>query len=395
MMTKQICAAVMLIVLAATLLMGCSETTPKDDDPSLAVDSGYEQYDALYEPVLDAWRIDRLKNIWWSEYYSVGFDKAIAKDYDVNLNIAWWFIRESDLYCAYHDMDNNGVPELFIATRRPDNAISTNEVAYILAVYALDNGVPVPLFDHTYIERAHLYLVSDGRCLQTLGSGGAAVNVSTFYRLASNGHEIEFIEMLDMDGFRNPPLIHISSDGTERAITQEEYDSIWQVYNDGLVGRDDWIDPANSLDWKLFSMPPYPPESKIISIDESDAAVYTYYNKELDEEVSVVLNGHEGVSLGGLEYVYSCFMGQNAYHRSYPQAEYIDPAFCISFGDRKFIFGSAQDGWSDDYYDENNYDSTLMVYEVDDDGTVWQYYLSTDPASFIYDYRRLCYPQEW
>ena len=183
--------------------------------------TGYAAYDEKINEYLDAnsLSLDEFENRYKKNY-----------DYDcssINAFILGYYRPEEgkEISYALHDVDRNGIPELFFS-----------EMEIIIDVYTLHNDKIVKLFENCWFgDRSRVHALSNGQ-LYCEGSSGAAASSCEFYEFKNDGSGLDLIGAYYCDGFSGEDK---SLDATY--MLEEEYYAFVKPYNEMIFEDFDWI----------------------------------------------------------------------------------------------------------------------------------------------------------
>jgi len=138
------------------------------------------------------------------------------------------FMARHPLSFAFHDINGDGLPELFIGMRNG-----------IIAIYTLQDGRPVPVIQQEGRPTLHLMVDASGRYIIQHFHMRMDHGFEYFYELDANGTLISLARLytngLDWDNSEddeNPPYFLAKYvNGREISITQQEYDAIINRYS--------------------------------------------------------------------------------------------------------------------------------------------------------------------
>jgi hypothetical protein len=254
----------MVILLLLSTLVGCLdpqvwEASPEKDEDSQLHEGADENanndtdsvdYAALYVPVLESWQ-------------TAIRESANSKEWTLEENpcpfICQFIPVEFDnIYYAYHDVDDNGIPELCIASFNGD------QYCYIIDIYTIYGDKPVRLFvgveDRGFWSRNNLDFSSDGNFLIIHKSGGASYWGDFVYKILPNGYRVEMVEGYTTYSPDNDdditPHYHLPN-GMQKA-TWDDYLKLCEKYFDKKYVEDDktpqyFSDFHTQLEWTLIS----------------------------------------------------------------------------------------------------------------------------------------------
>ena len=111
-----------------------------------------------------------------------------AQNHSTGTNLGWEGRSKPRIMYAFHDMNGNGVPELFIGGTWSDRQVRPS----LIAVYTLQNGAPVPLIyewsHHVFLElHADIY----GNYIIRVAGGRMGIMWDDIYGLDENGNLLE------------------------------------------------------------------------------------------------------------------------------------------------------------------------------------------------------------
>ena len=191
-------------------ISGCEE------DVTLTVEKTDVMSVNAYETVLDEFRAFCADTGGRGSY---GIEGTVA---------AYYHIYDGVLYYSYYDIDQNGVPELLLSMG------NSEDIGEIVDVYGLSGSGAVCIQGNdTLGDRSHLTIYDDGT-LYREDSGGASYGEYIFYRLASNGYELEEIEKYTYDSDKMPvPFFN-----SRESLTDNEFYALFDNYK--VVSGMEW-----------------------------------------------------------------------------------------------------------------------------------------------------------
>lgn len=172
----------------------------EEDATSTAEETGVIS-DEAYKTVLDEFRV-----------FCV--DTRERGSYSIEGTVdAYYHMYDEVLYYSYYDIDKNGVPELLISMGNDE------DVGEIVDVFGLNGSEAVCIQGNDSLgDRSRLTIYADGT-LYREDSGGASIGEYTFYRLTSNGYELEVIKRYTYDSDKMPAPFFNSSE----SLTGDEF----------------------------------------------------------------------------------------------------------------------------------------------------------------------------
>lgn len=203
-----------------------------EEDVTLTTEETDVMTDDAYETVLDEFRAFCTDT---RERGSYGIEGTVA---------AYYHIYEGVLYYSYYDIDQNGVPELLLSMG------DSEDIGEIVDVYGLNGSEAVCIQGNdTLGDRSRLTIYDDGT-LYREDSGGASYGEYTFYRLASNGYELEEIEKYTYDSDRMPAPFFNSRE----SLADNEFYALFNNYE--VVSGMEWqkLEVEEIADYDQFYM---------------------------------------------------------------------------------------------------------------------------------------------
>jgi len=223
-MRRKISLLIVFIFLVC-LFAGCISNT----DESYLTQNGYgfpEAYKTVLEKVREA-EENAHENAYYDEIY---FPQEV------------FWSSDAKAYYALYDIDNIGMPELFIGN---------GEISHI---WALKGDEASRLFETGFGRRNRCWLLKNGMILNE-GSSSASIHAYDFYKMSENGFSVDlengFVrEYPNGAGVQILTITQTNSEGSKE-ITADEFEAIIKSYT-GITAfpfDSDKLDTVN-LDWK-------------------------------------------------------------------------------------------------------------------------------------------------
>lgn len=133
-----------------------------------------ENIEAPYSQILQEYRVAEANGF----YYEV-----IKTLPNVNTELAGNSYSKSKLYYMVEDISGDSIPELVIASYRPNSSFNKYQ---IYDIYRLDNGKPSRIFDVYSMGYRNIYTICENQIIELYGDGGTSVHGVTFFKLDEN-----------------------------------------------------------------------------------------------------------------------------------------------------------------------------------------------------------------
>lgn len=194
-----------------------------------------------YEPILSQYRALMADNYCRDKREMEDFESYLpGKNINFELALAAADEEEYQVYYALKDIDNNGVPELFIGL-----GMSAEE-ARQYDIFSLSGETPVSLFpNESFGYRTNFDVYTDGT-IEVVGVGSAIDHVYDSYRISDDGYTPDLIESLSVFGDWSEqgeePLIKYYHDAEgKKEISEEEFNKIKDQYESKEKETFEWI----------------------------------------------------------------------------------------------------------------------------------------------------------
>ena len=192
----------------------------------------------------------------------------------------------SDLYYAFHDIDENGVYELLIGT--PGD---------IWDAYTFDGEKPVKLVDIRALGggRARLTIMDTGE-LYIYGASGADDVAYYMLRIGADGHSTESVFYFTYE-YSEFGSSYQGMDGTEHVVlTEEEFSIKLSGYSEAYINWEMLVEaPMTATEAYQVVLDEYTAAAEAIHNDCFDPSQYTYAK---DADIDIDSNGATGVHFG-------------------------------------------------------------------------------------------------
>ncbi len=228
--------AILIILISAifVLLTACNKSTENNTNKvttetttELTTENISTEQLEYYNKVIEQCK-NAIENDFYKDYSNEEIEKIKGEylPYSV-LGAVTEFNTEPKIYYTLHDIDKNGIPEMFIATK-DDNGYMFQDI------FTYADGKIYPLFGEYF-----------GMCYHDVYSNGTITSYSsdeeceyfTFMRIAKDGHTLMYLDSLlnYSENGKNKYIRELinNDDDTERPaieISKEEFDLIGKLY---------------------------------------------------------------------------------------------------------------------------------------------------------------------
>jgi len=203
------------------------------------------QYSEVLNQYRDAMRNDFYKDDYKSNYASRG--EFVNRLLLANANLTSYGtdeVRNSKVLYAFHDIDGNGVPELFVGIGDDTESYpGLGSRVPGLSGFTLKDGNVNVLFEQ---ETDEVYISESGLMKIEEVNGRLGLNITTYARLAPDGG----VEVQDRMAYKSEGS-NLIGEELDREVSDSEFFEISHQYEKEFGG--DWAEGCIALDWNELS----------------------------------------------------------------------------------------------------------------------------------------------